>query len=583
MKIKRILSVLIALVMVVGLVPVFGITATPAMADLYYLPAIIVDDVPVTNENKDDVLSDGGTVKFVPDNGENFLKLTLNNADISGFNIANHGYYGTGSSTCGIYFNVDQLKRNGGKTNTLVLELNGDNTTRGGSGNLETCGVAVVEAGSSKGSLIITGSGTLTAIGEGTVGSGFYSIGICHDGGTITIESGGVTAIGLLSYELASFGLYSKKIIIKGGTLTAIGGTLALLTNPDISELGDDIAIIVNTEPKAEGAARWDNATPLGGDTSPYKYVRFAKTCTVKFDSNGGAGDMAPVEALAYDEYVLPECGFTAPRGMKFAGWDRGKAGDKIIVEGDVVLKAQWEPVPISIYPPVYPAADPKPELNTADHYAYIIGYPGGEVKPNGDITRAETATIFFRMLTDESRDAMWSTKNSFTDVNEGDWFNNAVSTMENSGIIKGYPDGSFKPNGKITRAEFAAMAIRFFKVEKAGEAKYTDTAGHWAEADIGKAHARGLITGYPDGTFRPDQPITRAEAIAVINRMLGRAPHKEHMLSDMLVWTDNMDKNAWYYADVQEATNSHEYTLNADGSETWVRLMTAPDWSRYE
>ncbi|MBR7081656.1 MAG: S-layer homology domain-containing protein, partial [Oscillospiraceae bacterium] len=233
--------------------------------------------------------------------------------------------------------------------------------------------------------------------------------------------------------------------------------------------------------------------------------------------------------------------------------------------------------------PPVYPAADPKPELNTADHYAYIIGYPGGEVKPNVDITRAETATIFFRMLTDESRDAVWSTKNSFTDVNEGDWFNNAVSTMENSGIIKGYPDGTFKPNAPITRAEFAAIAARFDKNPASGEAAFSDTENHWAADEISKAARNGWVNGYEDGTFRPDKYITRAEAMTLLNRVLQRNPRSESdLISGMRTWIDN-PSDKWYYLAVQEATNSHEYTRNADGSETWVRLTTEPDWSRYE
>ena len=227
---------------------------------------------------------------------------------------------------------------------------------------------------------------------------------------------------------------------------------------------------------------------------------------------------------------------------------------------------------------------DPRPELNTKDHYAYIIGYPDGTVQPNGTITRAETVTIFFRMLTDESRDAVWSTANSFTDVQEADWFNNAISTMENGGIINGYPDGSFKPNGKITRAEFAAMAIRFFQDAKVGPSKFSDTIGHWAEEAINMALEQGLITGYPDGTFRPDQPITRAEAMTIVNRVLKRAPHKDHLLPEweMIVWPDNMDKTVWYYADVQEATNSHEYTMSG-AYENWERELPVRDWAAFE
>ncbi len=234
--------------------------------------------------------------------------------------------------------------------------------------------------------------------------------------------------------------------------------------------------------------------------------------------------------------------------------------------------------------PPAPDPDDPRPDLNTKDHYAYIIGYPDGLVRPNGTITRAETVTIFFRMLTDASRDAVWSTDNSFTDVKAADWFNNAISTMENGGIINGYPDGSFNPNGKITRAEFAAMAIRFFQDAKVGPSRFSDTIGHWAEEAINKALEQGLITGYPDGTFRPDQPITRAEAMTIVNRVLKRAPHKDHLLPerDMIVWPDNMDKTVWYYADVQEATNSHEYTMNGE-YENWERELPVRDWVAFE
>ena len=234
--------------------------------------------------------------------------------------------------------------------------------------------------------------------------------------------------------------------------------------------------------------------------------------------------------------------------------------------------------------PPAPDPDDPRPDLNTKDHYAYIIGYPDGLVRPNGTITRAETVTIFFRMLTDASRDAVWSTDNSFTDVKAADWFNNAISTMENGGIINGYPDGSFNPNGNITRAEFAAMAIRFFQDAKVGPSKFSDTIGHWAEEAINKALEQGLITGYPDGTFRPDQPITRAEAMTIVNRVLKRAPHKDHLLPerDMIVWPDNMDKTVWYYADVQEATNSHEYTMSGE-YENWERELPVRDWVAFE
>ena len=233
---------------------------------------------------------------------------------------------------------------------------------------------------------------------------------------------------------------------------------------------------------------------------------------------------------------------------------------------------------------PTEPTNPVTPILNTEDHYAYIIGYPDGTVRPEGTITRAETVTIFFRMLTDESRAAVWSTANSFTDVKAADWFNNAISTMANAGIVTGYPDGSFNPNGKITRAEFAAMAVRFFQDAKVGPARFSDTIGHWAEEAINKAQTQGLITGYPDGTFRPDEPITRAEAMTIMNRVLKRAPHKDHLLPEryMITFADNMDRSKWYYADVQEATNSHTYSMNGSFEE-WEELLPIRDWAAFE
>ncbi|MBR7081317.1 MAG: S-layer homology domain-containing protein [Oscillospiraceae bacterium] len=271
---------------------------------------------------------------------------------------------------------------------------------------------------------------------------------------------------------------------------------------------------------------------------------------------------------------------------------DAAVSGYTLTVGGDNAKAkslAKNETVTLSIinnYRQNTPGTPPTPELNTKDHYAYIIGYPDGEVKPEGMITRAETVTIFFRMLTDESRDAIWSTSNSFTDVKASDWFNNAISTMENGGIIKGYPNGSFRPNDSITRAEFAAMAIRFFKDAKVGPSKFSDTIGHWAEEAISKAQTEGLVAGYPDGTFHPDQPITRAEAMTIVNRVLKRAPHKDHLLDDMIKWPDNMDKSVWYYADVQEATNSHTYTMSGmtDGVyEIWQKLRPVRDWEAFE
>lgn len=241
-----------------------------------------------------------------------------------------------------------------------------------------------------------------------------------------------------------------------------------------------------------------------------------------------------------------------------------------------------------------------KPSLNTKDHYGYIIGYPvdyyTGQpttdqtkkpVRPEGKITRAEVATIYFRMLTDESRTKFWSQSSGYSDVKAGDWFNNAVSTLSNAGIIAGYEDGSFKPNGYITRAEFATIAARFFDVTYNGKDLFPDISGHWAKDYINQAANKGFVNGYEDGTFKPDRNITRAEAVTLVNRTLDRHPDKSHFTKDMLVWPDNMDQTKWYYADMQEATNSHTYQMKENSDKTkyenWTKTLPIRNWEALE
>lgn len=224
--------------------------------------------------------------------------------------------------------------------------------------------------------------------------------------------------------------------------------------------------------------------------------------------------------------------------------------------------------------------------LNGDDHYAYIVGYPNGNVEPNGNITRAEVATIFFRLLTEEVRTANSTQSNSLSDVTRGQWFNHAVSTLSSMGIVKGHNDGTFAPNAPITRAEFAAIAARFDDKNTDTSSKFTDIASHWAKNEIGIAANKGWINGYPDSTFRPDQYITRAEAMTLVNRVLNRLPEKsEDLLDDMIKWPDNADASVWYYLAVQEATNSHDYSdkSDADKYEKWTKIRDARDWTLLE
>ena len=222
--------------------------------------------------------------------------------------------------------------------------------------------------------------------------------------------------------------------------------------------------------------------------------------------------------------------------------------------------------------------------LNGDDHFAYIVGYPNGNVEPNGNITRAEVATIFFRLLTEEVRTANSTQSNSLSDVTRGQWFNHAVSTLSSMGIVKGHNDGTFAPNAPITRAEFAAIAARFDDKNTDTSSKFTDIASHWAKNEIGIAANKGWINGYPDGTFRPNQYITRAEAMTLVNRVLNRLPeNSSDLLDSMIKWPDNSDASAWYYLAVQEATNSHYYDLKENKHEKWSKLRETRDWAELE
>ncbi len=226
--------------------------------------------------------------------------------------------------------------------------------------------------------------------------------------------------------------------------------------------------------------------------------------------------------------------------------------------------------------------------LNTSDHYAYIVGYEDGTIKPENNITRAEVATIFFRLLTDNARARFWSSENSYTDVAAESWYNNAISTLSRMGIINGYEDGSFRPNAPITRAEFTAIATRFFDYTARYAGAFNDVAsGSWYADYVQAAVDMGLVDGYPDGGFHPNSYITRAEAVTIVNRVLNRVPHEDHLLSTsvMNTWPDNR-RGTWYYADMQEATNSHDYDwirVSGERVEDWTAKLPERDWAALE
>ena len=278
-----------------------------------------------------------------------------------------------------------------------------------------------------------------------------------------------------------------------------------------------------------------------------------------------------------------------------FAGW-KDKDGKVLSGEqkltGDVTLYGVWTFTKKSSSgghrpsnPPVTIPDDVPTGLNGKDHYAYVVGYPDGMVYPQKNITRAEVATIFFRLLTDETREANMTKSNSYNDMKDGAWYICAVSTLSKMGIIKGYEDGSFKPDASISRAEFAAIAARFDPDGDKTPATFSDVSSHWAKDEISIAANHGWIKGYEDGSFKPDQKITRAETMTLVNRVLKRLPEtKDDLHKDMKTWPDNQNESAWFYLAVQEATNSHYQNLKKDGThEKWESMRETRDWAALE
>lgn len=340
-----------------------------------------------------------------------------------------------------------------------------------------------------------------------------------------------------------------------------------------------------------------DNETPLPKEQSEYVVGRddltftaqWTKLHTVTFDLNGGDSAAIAAQTVRHGNAVTRP-GDPTRAGYRFEGWTKNGVRYDFaspVVE-DFTLVAQWTYMGTLIdnILPLLPSLDDfggvHPTLNTAEHFAYVNGYPDGTVRPQGNVTRAETAAILFRLMSEETRVASYSRVARFGDVGANQWYNVYVATLDNAGVITDSANGYFRPNDAITRGELAAMLAQFAG-ETAGAVSFRDTSGHWASASIAKIAALGWIEGYPDGTFRPDQTVTRAELMAMLNRALGRTPQSTNdLLNGMKTWTDNRDAAAWYYLDVQEATNSHAYADSAAG-ETWTALTRDPNWKQYE
>lgn len=305
-----------------------------------------------------------------------------------------------------------------------------------------------------------------------------------------------------------------------------------------------------------------------GGGSSSGHSTRY----TLHYESNGGT---------AYkDERCSSGTKVTLDKtptreSYTFTGWYADKALTQkitsVTMNSDKTVYAGWE------------ATGVPDKLNGDDHFAYVVGYSDSTVRPSANISRAEVATIFFRLLKSDIRDGNLTADNEFSDVSDGQWHNKAISTMAKLGIVKGRRADRFDPDASITRAEFAAICARFNTKPVENSGSFSDISGHWAENEIERAAAFGWISGYPDGTFRPDARITRAEAMTMINRVLCRMPQSESdLLDSMVTWPDNKPSD-WHYLAVQEATNSHDFNRQGEVGESWTKLTSVPDWTRYQ
>ena len=377
--------------------------------------------------------------------------------------------------------------------------------------------------------------------------------------------------------------------VVNGTWRNGSSQNIVYTINKGTTLASNSIAVPTGMQPESGyTGGSWDTTpnttTTLNGNvTYTYRFTRSGggdynpKDATLRFNSRGGTefDDIVRDDPFEYNPYnKIP-----SRPGYRFTGWYNNSSLDRrypedekiSVPKGITTVFAGWEETSVPSM------------LNGDDHYAYIQGYSDGTVRPNANITRAQVATIFFRLLDEDVRDDNLTTYNTFPDVNEDYWANTAISTMASLGVINGRNSGLFDPDAYITRAEFAAICARFDDSGVDGITTFTDTVGHWAEDEISRAAALGWIQGYSDGTFRPNQYITRAQAVTMINRVLCRLPEDtDDLLSGMNTWTD-CHEDDWFYLAIQEATNSHDFVAKDRVYESWTDLNRAPDWSRYE
>ena len=407
----------------------------------------------------------------------------------------------------------------------------------------------------------------------------------------------GVATSAVENTEIEDLYTANKQETFKNQTYVYVPGRTKVTDN--LEKLTKDVTIDLYYYLDVKGGEKPDETG--NGTPDAWEYRLAFKVVNGEWNNGGNADIVVYVPFQDYKtgktlEYVvvpitrIPAVGDKPNSGYRAGSWDTTPVGNAK-VEKDTVFTYTYARRSSSggggggsRKPTVTIPDDVPTGLNGDDHYAYIVGYPDSTVRPQNGITRAEVATIFFRLLTDEIRNANSTKSNSYSDVAAGAWYNHAVSTLSAMGIVKGDSHGKFNPNAPITRAEFAAIAARFDDKANTTAVDFSDIASHWAKNEISAAANNGWINGYTDGTFRPNNKITRAEAMTLVNRVLKRLPETaEDLHNDMIKWSDNSDTSAWYYLAVQEATNSHYYDIKENKHEKWSKLRETRDWTELE
>lgn len=465
-----------------------------------------------------------------------------------------------------------KLQKPEGENNKLIHEIYMNDRTTQPYQNCQTVGRFKLKVIADSGSSTIK-STSVKAYADGNT---MYKVSDSLSHLTITVgEEGTPSQTASVSYisngipENIQAGI-GEEITLKGAPSNAPSGKVFdywKAENGDKYYPGDKFTVLADTT----FVAVWkDNTTP-----APVKY-------TLTFNTNEGS-EIEDVVKIRNTTVNLSKY-ITVKEGFSFDGWytdaELTNKVEEVKMTSNITLWAKWiEGSGSSDVTPSY-----KPDILTNEHYAYIMGRDHGMIYPNEKLTRAEAATIFFRLLDEDVRTQSITQTNGFADVDADDWYNTAVSTLASLEILNGRGNNMFAPDETITRAEFTTIVSRLSEASYSGKSLFSDISTHWAEEYINIAASIGWVNG-SDGQFRPDDSITRAEVMAIVNRALNRLPEKTNdMLPEMKKWKDNMDETAWYYIAVQEATNSHTHIKKADKKhEKWVSLTDTPDWISYE